>query len=52
MYGVLVNKLKFSPSEVRQMTLGEAYAIIESITAIPDEVEERMALGRIKGLFK
>jgi hypothetical protein len=53
MYGILVGKLKLNPSEVRRMTLGEAYAIIDAIADNQPrtDFEELYQLGKIKGIF-
>jgi hypothetical protein len=50
MYGALVGKLKLAPSEVRDMTLGEAYALIDAMADSNDK-QELYELGKAKGLF-
>jgi predicted nucleic acid-binding protein len=50
MYGALVGKLKITPNEVRNMTLGEAYALIDAM-ASSDDKQELYELGKAKGLF-
>lgn len=50
MYGALVGKLKITPSEARNMTLGEAYALIDACVS-KDEMQELYELGKAKGLF-
>ncbi|MDR2099554.1 MAG: hypothetical protein LBP40_01845 [Campylobacteraceae bacterium] len=50
MYGALVGKLKITPSEARNMTLGEAYALIDAL-AVNDDMQEIYELGKSKGLF-
>jgi hypothetical protein len=39
LYGVCIYYLKLPPSEVRQMTIGEAYAIIDAITERKSNVD-------------
>jgi hypothetical protein len=53
LYGVCVHHLKLPPSEVRQMTFGEAYAIIDAMTEEKSSVDmdSIKQFAKSKGLF-